>query len=113
MIISNKELCSGCGACKAVCPADCITFKKDNNITAVIDKEKCTDCGLCKKVCPILHKEFPKAYAAYSLDNELIMKSSSGGMFSVFAESILEKGGVVFGAAFDDNFEVHHIARTG
>ncbi len=110
MVISDKGLCSGCGACKSVCPKDCISFKEDDNITAVIDKEKCIDCGLCRKVCPILKKESPKAYAAYSLDEELVMKSASGGMFSVFAESILEKGGVVFGAAFDENFEVHHIA---
>ena len=51
MVISDKGLCSGCGACKSICPKDCISFKEDDNITAVIDKEKCIKCGKCLETC--------------------------------------------------------------
>ncbi|MBR1659553.1 MAG: Coenzyme F420 hydrogenase/dehydrogenase, beta subunit C-terminal domain, partial [Oscillospiraceae bacterium] len=35
--------------------------------------------------------------------------SSSGGVFTLLAEEILQRGGVVFGAAWDENWNVHHI----
>lgn len=38
------------------------------------------------------------------------MKSSSGGIFTLIAELIIDKGGAVFGAAFDGDFNVHHIS---
>lgn len=36
------------------------------------------------------------------------MKSSSGGLFTIFAEEIIRMNGVVFGACFDENFNVVH-----
>jgi len=104
-----QELCNGCGACVNICPEQCICLEEKHNITVTIDKDKCINCELCHDVCPINSKIYPKAYAAYALDSEIVMQSSSGGMFSILANYILEHGGVVFGAAFDDNYEVHHI----
>lgn len=109
MIVLTDKLCTGCGACVSICPNECIKLDENLNIKVVIDKKKCVECGLCQKVCPIIKKTYPKAYAAYALDNEIIMQSSSGGMFTILANSILEQNGVVFGAAFDENFEVHHV----
>ena len=46
----------------------------------------------------------PKVYAAYSLDNSKRIQSSSGGVFSVIAESILNSHkGVVYGVAMSDD----------
>ena len=36
------------------------------------------------------------------------MHSSSGGVFSILAEQTIKQGGVVFGARFDENWEVKH-----
>lgn len=114
--IEKKKDCCSCGACANVCPKNCIALKSDKEgfLYPKIDKEKCVDCGLCEKVCPIVNAEKKqesvlKSYAAFSPDNELRKKSSSGGMFSLFADKILESGGVVYGAAFDKKFLVHHI----
>ena len=45
--ITNK--CTGCKACKSVCPQNCIDF----TVTpAVIRQENCLHCGNCLTVCP-------------------------------------------------------------
>lgn len=79
-----------------------------------VDEPQCVNCGLCEKVCPILFKQKPdsikvEAYAAYTSNSELREKSSSGGIFSLLAQEILNRGGTVAGAAFDADFSVRHI----
>ena len=79
-----------------------------------IDIEKCTNCGLCEEICPLIKpltkEEFePKAYAAYSVDEEIRLESSSGGIFSEIAKFVLNNDGCVYGAAYNDNFDVVHI----
>ena len=77
----------------------------------------CINCNLCNKVCPIenaesINRNIPEkvqTYIGYVLDEKLRLQSSSGGIFTVLAEAVLSLGGVVFGAAFDDDFLVHHI----
>lgn len=50
-----------------------------------------------------------KAYAAKSSD-DIRYKSSSGGIFTILAESVLDLDGVIYGAAFSDDFKaVKHI----
>jgi heterodisulfide reductase subunit A len=49
----NKDLCSGCAVCVAVCPFDAIRLdKSDEGLIAVIDDLKCKRCGLCVTACP-------------------------------------------------------------
>lgn len=50
----------------------------------------------------------PEAYAAYSTHEETRLQSSSGGLFSLLAETVIDDGGVVFGARFDGDFNVVH-----
>lgn len=113
--ITDKEKCCGCFACYSACPVRAIDMKEDKKgfKYPMIDNEKCINCHLCEKVCPIKNKintsNSPKAYAAYNVDNEVRFNSSSGGIFSLLVEKILESKGVVFGAAFDKKFMVHHI----
>ena len=45
-----------------------------------------------------------------SINDSVRFTSSSGGMFTVFAEQVLNSGGVVFGAAFDGSLQVCHTA---
>lgn len=112
-IIENNE-CTGCHACYSVCPKQAITMVKDDKGFKVykIDEEKCIKCGLCKKVCPVLNSRIieskPEAFAIINKDEEIRKHSSSGGVFSLIAEHIIKDGGVVFGAAFDENWHVKH-----
>ncbi len=49
----NKDLCSGCGVCVAVCPYDATQLEKsEEKLVAVIDDLKCKRCGLCVTACP-------------------------------------------------------------
>lgn len=51
-----------------------------------------------------------QVYAARSNDEALRLSSSSGGIFTLLAEAVLDRGGVVFGAAVTENLEIRHIA---
>ena len=110
----KREYCSGCGACMNLCPVQAITMEMDDEgfWAPVVDEAKCTHCGLCKKRCPSLHPVYknnpqPTCYAAYAED-EIREKSSSGGIFTVLAEYILDQGGYVCGATMTDDFKVEH-----
>ena len=115
--IKEKSKCSGCHACFSVCPQKCIQMKSDEEgfLYPVVDTQKCIECGVCEKVCPIISKPIKKninesvvAYAAYTKNDEIRKNSSSGGIFSEFAVSVLNNGGIVFGAAFNENWQVVH-----
>ena len=79
-----------------------------------IDTKTCIGCHKCEKTCPIITPiKIPtdfktQAYAAINKDEEVRMKSSSGGMFHALAKWTIEQGGVVFGARFNDQWEVVH-----
>lgn len=112
----NKKECCGCTACMHICPMKCIAMEEDEEgfLYPVINEEKCIHCHQCENVCPIQNIKDSDArtetLVGYSRNEEIRKQSSSGGIFSVLAEWILQQNGVVFGAAFDENFEVHHIA---
>lgn len=112
--IKDKSACCGCAACVQRCPKQCISLKEDKEgfLYPIVDKNTCIDCGLCEKVCPIINPNEPreplKVYAAKHKDDEIRMKSSSGGIFTLLAEQIIDEGGVVFGARFDEYWEVMH-----
>ena len=112
--ITDKQCCCGCHACYSSCPQKCISMQSDFEgfWYPVVDLERCTDCGLCKKVCPVLCKNavdnHPLAYACMNKDDNIRKQSSSGGVFTVIAESVIANHGVVFGARFDEDFNVVH-----
>lgn len=112
--ITDKSNCCGCQACANVCPKQCISMKADAEgfLYPHVDKQACVNCNLCEKVCPILTKPtlYPilETYGAKHKSADVKLKSSSGGIFSALAEVILKERGVVFGAAFDENWNVAH-----
>lgn len=112
MAITSLEFCCGCASCVQRCPKQCIALapNKEGFHYPIIDKDLCIDCGLCEKVCPVLAKseerEPLKVYAAINNDEEIRKESSSGGVFTALAETIIAEGGVVFGARFDEEWQV-------
>lgn len=113
--IKEKKNCCGCAACANICPKNCILMQEDSEgfLYPNVQENKCVQCGACEKVCPVLNKknkvETNKAYVSYASQNEVRLNSSSGGIFPLLAEIILDNNGIVFGAAFDENYEVHQI----
>lgn len=113
--IKEKEDCCGCYACYNICPKECITMESDNEgfWYPNIDKNKCINCNLCEKVCPIINpvkrNDSKKiAYAGMNKDEQIRIKSSSGGIFSILAEYIIKNNGIVYGAGFDEDFNINH-----
>lgn len=110
--IVNKMDCCGCSACQQICPKGCISLKADNEgfWYPEIDTEKCIDCYKCQKVCPVLNQDEEKTplkvYAASNKNDEIRLKSASGGIFSIIAERVINEGGYVFGVRFDENYDV-------
>ena len=112
--INNKAECCGCGACAQRCPKQCITMQSDKEGFAypVVDTKQCTNCGLCEKACPVINQQ-PQSqpiatYAATNRNETVREQSSSGGIFTLLAEETINKGGIVFGAAFNERWQVEH-----
>lgn len=121
----SKEECTGCEACANLCSQNAISMKLDVELGfkyPYIDGNKCIECGICKKRCPIYFEKteytmFPfifddkkemSAYAAWTRDDSLRLQSTSGGIFSELAQSILGEKGVVYGAYYDEKMIVKH-----
>jgi coenzyme F420-reducing hydrogenase beta subunit len=105
----------------SICPKNAILMSPDYKgfLYPQIDSELCIDCGLCKKVCPIQNKKAniynfsePDVYAVKHISDNVRMDSSSGGMFTAISDYVLGKQGVVYGAAYSDNFKVCHENAT-
>lgn len=114
--IAGVQNCCGCKACANACPKKAIHFVPDRYGFAYpqIDEKLCIHCGKCLKVCSYskdkLAASTPIAcYAAVHKNQAVLKKSSSGGVFGALAEIVLEEGGCVFGAAYDDDMNVRHI----
>lgn len=110
--------CTGCFACENACRQSAIIrVKNDEGFQyPQIQHDKCISCHACQRVCPVLNP-IPKfergiVYAAWHKDNDIRGKSSSGGMFSAFAEVILKEGGLVVGACLCEDGYVRHIGVT-
>lgn len=112
--ILNKEDCCGCSSCAQRCPKECIEMLADEQgfLYPNGNKDKCIDCGLCEKACPVINPSDSivplDSYAAINTNDNIRNVSSSGGVFSGIAEHVIISGGVVFGAKFNEKWEVVH-----
>lgn len=112
------EYCCGCSACFNICPTGAISMIRDIAGFPLphVNPDKCISCGLCEKVCPHLNppeafdQNGTQSYLYHSNDSLAKLRSSSGGAFYELAKKTAEKGGVVFGCAWDEHFHAIHIA---
>lgn len=110
----SKQDCCGCNACGDICPTKAISFPTDNEgfWYPKIDYDKCINCELCTRTCPVINvdklkkNDFaePDCYAGENKDLEVVFDSTSGGIFSVFANRFFRDGGYVGGAVYSDDY---------
>ncbi|EPC09177.1 Coenzyme F420 hydrogenase/dehydrogenase, beta subunit C-terminal domain [Fusobacterium ulcerans] len=112
--IIGYDNCTGCYGCYNKCNIKtAIEMKLDNEgfIKPFISKEKCIECGECQKACPVLKNENDNnvlgTYAAWSKNGEILLSSSSGGIFSEISFSLLKQEGIVYGAAWKEGKVIH------
>lgn len=116
--INNQ--CSGCGCCEKCCPAKAIIMKNEKGfLYPFIDETKCIKCGKCLKVCPFTKKQFIdnakepiEVIALVNKNDDVVKTSTSGGAFSLFSDFVLRNKGTIYGAVFNDQWEVIHISAT-
>lgn len=112
--LKRKEDCCGCTACEQICSKKAITMKYDwKGFTyPSINEQKCSNCDICKSTCPILNDRKERVpnhiYAMKNKNLQTRLNSSSGGIFSILATNTINNGGVVFGASFDEKWDVVH-----
>lgn len=115
---SDKHNCCGCSACSQRCPKHCIKMVEDEEgfLYPKVEEKSCINCGLCEKVCPVLNQANEhnplECYAAKNMNDTVRANSSSGGIFTALAELIIAKGGIVYGACYNKQWEVIHTAVT-
>jgi len=117
--IAEKYNCCGCHSCYNICPQQAISMLLDEEgfLYPKVDINKCTDCHKCEKICPLLERgettNIPADISGIrATRDDILLASSSGGLFSILAQSILDHKGYVAAARFDnDNNVVHTISN--
>ena len=114
----SKMDCTGCKMCKDICPVDAIFYETDNEgfWYPKVNIEKCIKCGKCIKKCPSLSENsnpkagFPDVYAAWALSDEIRLKSTSGGIFYVLAQHMIDNGGSIAACKYSSDFKsAYHV----
>lgn len=112
-----EKKCYGCRNCENICPVKAITMieNKEGFLMPHVDENKCIKCGLCEKKCPYINcqkkqKVLDKAwYSCYDNDEEKRMHSTSGGIFPVLAQYVIENDGYVCGCVWDEKMKPVHV----
>lgn len=110
----DKAKCAGCTACYSACPKNAILMKEDylGFKYPEVDSELCVECGICEKVCFYrdgINSEEPHAIlGARNSNEEEVLTSRSGGVFPALYTEVINNGGVVYGASFNDAMVVEH-----
>jgi len=112
--VAMWRLCSGCGACAAVCEQRAVRLIDidEDGIRPVVNTEKCLQCGRCIEVCPglsLAQEPFAECtipelrlswgpvlevWEGYAADPEIRFKGSSGGVATALSLFCLERMGI-------------------
>ncbi|QAT42012.1 Coenzyme F420 hydrogenase/dehydrogenase, beta subunit C-terminal domain [Aminipila luticellarii] len=112
MIDKVKERCTGCKLCADVCHASAVSFSEneDGFWYPIVDYEKCTMCRQCLDMCPIesplvTTKCMPIVYAGWIKNNEIRIKSTSGGIYYALAEAFVKSENYIVGCAYCSGYK--------
>lgn len=77
----DREKCTGCGACAAVCPSGAVRMEEGR---PVLDQAICTLCGKCENFCPagvreIIGREYTVRELVKELMKDQMFYEESGG----------------------------------
>lgn len=114
--IVNKTNCSGCTACAAICPENCITMNRDEEgfLYPTVNENMCIECHACERICPILNPKKEEqikqeGYVVQNKDDVVLRESTAGGVYTALAKYVLSKNGVAYGVEFTKENLAHHI----
>lgn len=121
--ISNIHSCFGCGVCATVCAKQIINIELNSEgfyEPCITEETKCTACGLCLTVCAYSHDDLSlkdrciKSYGAWSKDDDVRRKCSSGGVSFELGKKLIGEGYKVCGVRYNAklNRAEHYIAMT-
>lgn len=121
--IGHVHDCYGCGVCATVCAKQIISIELNGDgfyEPRITDESKCTNCGLCLDVCAYSHDDLSlkdrciKSYGAWSRDEAVRRKCSSGGVGFELGRSLIGEGYKVCGVRYnaETNKAEHYIATT-
>lgn len=106
--------CTGCGACAAICPVNCISMdeKYGGFKYPVIDEKRCLNCNQCEKSCPVLNGTWLASESTYAVgvqnkDDSVRRISTAGGFVGLICDEIFRNKGVVYAACYDSDNNVY------
>lgn len=109
--ISGVKDCYGCGICAIACPKHIVNIRLNSNgflEPEILSEEACVGCGICLSVCSYNHESiaagdqnFVHCYAAWSNDENVRLKCSSGGIGFELARTLLRTGYKIVGVKYD------------
>ena len=115
-IMKIGKACVGCRSCEQSCPQTCIRFQPDQEgfLYPSVDETLCTQCGVCLRKCPAFDfkpqgRRPVRILGLENNDKKRIIQSASGGASDLFARSVIQAGGCVYGCAYTEQLEVRHI----
>lgn len=122
--VSIIHNCFGCGVCAASCAKKLIAIELNRDgfyEPRITEESQCTNCGICTEVCAFSHSELAnvdaapvKSWAAWSNDEQVRRKCSSGGIGFEIGKQLIEQGYKAVGCRYDVNHQraEHYIATT-
>lgn len=121
--VSNFHNCYGCGVCSASCPKGIISISLNRDgfyEPKIKNQDKCIKCGICLGVCAFNHNDIAldsdniHSWAAWSDDDSVRQKCSSGGIGFEIGKQLIEKGYKAVGCRYDikEQRAEHYIATT-
>lgn len=118
-LICSHDYCTGCQACRLVCPKHCISMSEDDkgNIYPIVDQSLCIDCKKCQKACPSLKPPTfsikpIKVYAGWAKDKKARKYSTSGAISYVLSKYFLQSGNVFCGAIWTEEGAIHKVSTS-